>query len=471
MRLLISLCLLSFWVLSHPAHAVTMTPLSCASEPTTGHTTCPAADWRCLPATDNMYVATHSGIWQIFGTLAEDYASVRAWVDDITPGAACTGTRVDALKSDVARAEVTPPQEAMKWHPGWYPYISNFHWNTDQRDILFSKIDESCTNPAIKGWAIHKYWVYFEGSQGDYTPGFAMIDEIKAKLETCGKKLIVILEPANYGSGLPVTSAAGIYPPYVVNTAGWVSMNTTTTAWPGGLKTVAAFWKAPVMDRMIALMQAICTRYDGDSTVEMYQPIGVTSLQPRPAGTNGYSHDAAMTQLYRMVEAGAQTCAHTMLRMPADYMEHQMMVDLGNAVASTRNWAWGDFDPELPLPGPITRAIESHKSFRGEYLPPDYLGNVDLRGKVPYVAETQALGNGDCTYGNAYGIPSPQNLYDYFKSCTGSGMCASHYIILYNNWTACGTTTNRWPQWLPFITAHPDLNPAPPLNIGTVNTN
>lgn len=475
-----------FLLLPYAAPAVTLAPLGCKITPV--NNVCGTANYDCIPGHDGLWVGQPSGTWKEWSTIgASEY--IRAWLDDIEPGAACTGSHTSILKSQAAVEPDAPPppptEAAIKWHPGWYPYISNFHWNTDPNvegpmKDLFAFITSTCANPAIKGYAIHKMWYEFEGAQGDYTKGYAMIDQIKDKLATCTtpKKLIVILEPASYGgtgSGLPATysSGSGVYPQYIRDTSGYVILNTTTTAWPGGLKTVAAFWRAPVMDRLIALKDALCARYDEDPAIEMYQPIGVTSLQPKPYGSNGYTHEAAMTQIYRMLASGG--CAHTMLRMPADFMDHQMMVDLGNAVASTRNWVWGDFDPELPLPGPITRFIESHRSFRGEYSGtayPDITGNVDLRGKVPYVAETQALGNGDCTYGNAYGIPSPQNLYDYFKGCTGTGLCASHYIILRNNWTACGTTTNYWtPNWLPFITAHPDLNTTPPTNIGTVNTN
>lgn len=311
-----------------------------------------------------------------------------------------------------------------KWHPGHYFWPSQSAWSADVQAAHFHALDAVAANPYVKGIKIGFGWHDFEGAQGDYSPGFRIIDAYLKKLPT-DKYLMVHVNERNFGN-----PATRVYPRYVLDN-GWVVSRPDGASWSGNLATAAKMWQPQVMDRLIALSRAFAARYDSHPRFEQFS-LGETALAV--PNSMGFSTPAWTTQLTRWFTESKKVWKSTYLRLNANFISNdEGMRDLITHCVNGGGVTVGGPDPELPLPS-ITRFITANRVFRG------LDGGADLRGTVPWTGEVQAMGLGTRF------TQTPKEIFDYYDKT----MRANHMVWLRNTWT--GGAPQRWSTGiLPYI--------------------
>ena len=301
---------------------------------------------------------------------------------------------VICIDNTCATTEINPPSsDGVRWHPGHYVAISGFIFDSAWMSSFHSQVDSFCSNKYIKGVQLTKSWAALEGStQGDYSKGFGYVDQVLTKLRSCNKHLILKVAEREFGSphtGTPTPSGLSwMFPTYITTNSAYggssqpygVVYSPANVSWTGSLKTVARFWEAPVMDRLIALSKAYGGRYNSNPNFEMISLEETAVSAPLQTGYTSSAHDA---QLRRWLAATSAAFSKAQVRIMANYLNNAN--NLFAYCASLPNCNVGGPDPELPLPD-ITRSITANRVFRG------LDGGSDRRGTIPWVGEQQGLG-------------------------------------------------------------------------------
>ena len=179
---------------------------------------------------------------------------------------------------------------------------------------------------------------------------------------------------------------------------------------------VARIWEQPVMDRKIALYQALANRYEKDPYVEGLQfsetAISFSSTHPAPAG---FTNAALLVQFKRLNAAVRAAWPSTNIFMSTNYlgsdsqmedliqdcMDHRVIV--GGPDTWTREWIVSG-----------KRAIQGDQIMRGEKgSGTDYRKLGGIKGEI----QTTELGGYIATF-------TPTELYD-----TAYNINKSHYIF------------------------------------------
>jgi hypothetical protein len=316
----------------------------------------------------------------------------------------------------------------VRFRPGHYVRPCGLHWTPQRQDADFRFFDAVGGNPHVAGFVVHFTWAYFEGSPGDYSRGFRIVDAYLDKVASLPTPKSLILHVADRSFGEPT---ANVYPPYIVNN-GWVAVKPADRTWPGGLVSVAKLWRISAMDRLIAMSRAYAARYDAHPNLAMYG-LGEPALGP------GLAADGSLAHLKRWFTESKKVWTRTPLRLcvtsagdDADLLD---LIDHASSTVRPGGVAIGGPDPELPLPTPV-RTIQANRLFRGERP-----ATRDLRGVVPWVGEVRELGLGD-----RY-TETPQEISDYFHH----RMRCNYMIWLAN--TLVGGDAQRWPAILAHLAA------------------
>jgi hypothetical protein len=178
-------------------------------------------------------------------------------------------------------ADARVPRGAkIKWHPGHYVL------GTSVDKYSAAHISELATEPNIVGWEQLVSWAKIEPRRGEYDWSF--IDQLLALCAANDKRLIIQVLDRSFSGG------AARLPPYLATepggNGGWYIKPT------GGV--IAKLWLPAIMDRLIALHDAMGDRYDADPHFE-----GVFTAESDvgfSAGPSDYSASAYVTQLLRL---------------------------------------------------------------------------------------------------------------------------------------------------------------------------
>src|SRR3984885_7545344 len=181
------------------------------------------------------------------------------------------------------------PAAGIKWHPGHYMSIRNSH-RYDEQD--FGYIRELANEPAGMGILRDWKWRDVEPKKGEYD--FSEIDDyLKAvKKLPNPKHFIIRIENRAFGG-----QKAMVVPDYLLNDAAYAGGQT-----PMAHGVAARIWEAAVMDRLIALNQALAARYDAEALVEGISTsetaISFNADNPAPAS---FSTGALLERLERLI--------------------------------------------------------------------------------------------------------------------------------------------------------------------------
>jgi hypothetical protein len=257
----------------------------------------------------------------------------------------------------------TPPPTsgsgAIKWNPGHYMTSYSKIYPGSTISSVMGELNDLNNHDAILGYRMYITWGAMEPTQGNYD--FSVIDAIRTQLETAynkPKRLVVYLilyNPSSMGG-----NDGGVVPLYiqqnpiygpspVAGSYGWWGANSNGAS--TGIY-APALYTQPVMDRLIALMQALGQHLDGDPYVEAVEfnedatvaqaaSNNATSTDPR------YNDAAWLAQLERLLSATTAAFPHTSVIMdnswfnrPASAIALQQWM-LANRIAPGTSDSWG----------------------------------------------------------------------------------------------------------------------------------
>jgi hypothetical protein len=306
-----------------------------------------------------------------------------------------------------------------KWNPGHYMLLDKMGSTEAIRAEHFRQIDAIGKEPTVRGVKLMVYWSAVEGAPGDYSAGYAIIDQYLRKLAQYDKHLILSVQDRQFG-GYDPTKLTTFFPSYIISGSQY-----GVTSMTNGIS--ARSWQQPTMDRVIAMSKALASRYDKNPNFEIYQT-EETAVGVR-AGVDGYSSAVYLAQLKRLVSSSRGAWKNTMLRVSTNFLgDDQTMTDLIN-YCGTYNVAVG---------GPDTipdQTIQANRIFNG------VTGGKDLRGVLPFVSEVQSP-----SLGGHEGTFTPDQLYKHAMT-----EVRPNYFVWYRN-TWAGGTAQKWDTGiLPYI--------------------
>jgi hypothetical protein len=323
--------------------------------------------------------------------------------------------------------EAESPGSAIKWHPGHYMLV--FRGDSHQT-VMSQRIPEICREAGLQGMQLRADWFELETTRGQYT--YTEIDEIYDALAACGKRLVLEVWAVRFNS----TSPDGIVPDYIRDGSEYNGgVARTRTGY------IARMWEPAVMDRLIALYQALARRYDSRPNFE-----GIIFTETATSGVEeGYSAAAWIAQLNRAVAAMKVAWTRTNVVVFNNFIQGATEAQLSALYESLRANRAGTGAPDV-LPPP--HSLRGEMIFRGE------TGGRDLRGAMPsmFAVQTPELGGKEGTF-------TPKQLYDH---CVGTNAC-SHMFWIRN--TINGGAEQMWDTGiLPFLRTKPKTNTTCPAN-------
>ncbi len=365
----------------------------------------------------------------ILASFAAAAAPVIARSSNVVPQAP-TQVCVNNKCKNSSPAAPADPSGAIKFHPGHYVFLDGHNLSDGTVAKHLAAIDRLADEPSVRGVQLISMWAYLEGpTPGDYSRGFAMLDQYLAHLKKINKQLILGIQERGFGSGVPSQDALmKRFPAYLASPkydGGWA----VTAGQPhaaGGLVAICRVWDPAVMDRLIALTAALGARYNSNPNFEMIE-LGETAISG--ADKFGYTADRYGEQLKRWGAAARAAFPNTAVRLYANFFgSDAQMKDL---MATFVDRVKSTVGPPDVVPGSNAQA---NKIFAGGS------GSRDFRGVVPYVAEVQMIG---VSYGKKF------NPSDFYESVENT--LPPSYFLWYQN-TYAGTPQQQWATGiLPYI--------------------
>lgn len=306
---------------------------------------------------------------------------------------------------------VEPPKPGMKFHPGHYMLLDSIRTSSEIRARHFREIDAIASEPTIRGVKLWLFWGTVEPTEGNYQPGFDIIDAYLAKLKAANKYLILSVQDRIFG-GYALAEKPQIFPTYLVTKYGLTKGTNVETL---------RIWQQPVMDRYIALVKAFAARYETNANFEMWQT-EETALSVKQ-GLDGYYLKDYGAQLQRMLFIARDAWPTTQLRLPINFY--------GSDSDTLEMLKFAD-RLDLAVGGPDVipnQTIQANRIFE-----------ANLKGKMVWVGEVQSP-----SLGGHEGTFTPAEL-DADMNRTG----ANYKVWYRNTWT--GGTAQKWDTGiLPFI--------------------
>jgi hypothetical protein len=227
---------------------------------------------------------------------------------------------------------VNPPQSGhvIKWNPGHYMASYSVIHPGDSISKVQPELDDLNNQDAIIGYRMFITWGALEPTPGNYD--FSAVDAILARLKTAyNKPKRLVIELWLYGQGALKNGSGSIIPPYiqqssiygaspVAGSSGWWGQNSNGAS--TGLYAPALYYQ-PVMDRLIATVQALGKHLDGDPNVEALFVQEDSTIAQAAASLGSvdphYSDNAWLTQLQRLLTASTAAFPHTSVVMANSY--------------------------------------------------------------------------------------------------------------------------------------------------------
>jgi hypothetical protein len=273
------------------------------------------------------------------------------------------------------RGRVVRPSPERKWHPGHY--FALLAGDTTQAALL-TRADEIADEPDVTGMMIRVKWDVLETTEGSYQ--WSLIDAVLERMEQNGKYLWVQLLDRVFGA----VSDADLAPvPAYVKDIGGTGQGVMATK-NGGMP---ALHRAPVMDREIAMLEAIAERYED---AEFFQGFLDTESAPGFGAVDppvDFSNAALVTQLIREYAAVGLVARKSLFMAALNFpTDTALMTQAVQAVAATNSV--GITGPDA-FPGSFVTAADV------------YLGNVgghDYRGEIAAGWQCQPAGVDDQSF-------------------------------------------------------------------------
>lgn len=328
----------------------------------------------------------------------------------------------------------TPPPQlsgnSVKWHPGHYMLA---YLGAPQSDF-----DIMLNEPNIKGVQVRYFWSDLEPKKGQYD--FSQIESDLAYLQASGKRLVAMVMERSF------TLRKKPLPNYLL----------TTPVYNGGAApskngTIARLWERPVMDRLIALYQALGARFNNEP---YFEAISVPETSPGFRGNNppGYSPAKWASELKRGMTALKTAFPNTVVLQSANSLGGS--TEIPGIIDHAYNIGIGVQGPDLYVnPGKITAAQQYRMAKYLNKMPmSDLVSFPVLCGRAAYPA------GATCT-----------SLDTIFNQ--GVNVFKNNYIFWIRNGSANGASYAFSPGIISTINKYGGkINSKCPQNIGSCNT-
>jgi hypothetical protein len=318
------------------------------------------------------------------------------------------------------------PAGSIKWNPGHYMASDAAMSAGKTLSYVQSEMDDLNNQDGVLGYRAWFTWGALEPTQGNYD--FSVVDALLARLKTSynnPKRLVIGLWL--YGQHALGSNSGGTIPLYiqqnpiygaspVAGSYGWWGQNANGQS--TGMY-AAALYNPAVMDRLIALVQALGQHLDGEPYFEAIVIQEDASIAEAASGyppvDPNYSDGAWLAQLQRLLAGATAAFPHTSVVMQNTWFDRpasgvaleQWMAS--NRIAPGSPDSWGQSS--------ISKYGTSHLSDGIQTLigVDPYGGSVDLRPKMRAMMEVQ----------------SPDMLGTYFNSVGGPWLPAD-FIAAFN---------------------------------------
>lgn len=365
---------------------------------------------------------------------------------------------------------------SIKWNPGHYMASDGVMSAGKPLSYIQSEMDDLNNQDNVLGYRAWFTWGALEPTQGNYD--FSTVDAVLARLKTAynkPKRLVIGLWMygqhalgSNNGATLPLyiqqNSMYGASP--VAGSYGWWGMNSNGQS--TGMYAVALYNSA-VMDRFIALVQALGQHLDNDPYFEalvIQEDASVAEAASAfPPTDPNYSDSAWLTQLQRLLTAATAAFPHTNVvmqnswfdRPPSGVALEQWMAN--NRIAAGSPDSWGQSS--------ISKYGTSHLSDGIQTLlgVSQYGGSTDLRPRMAAMMEVQSpdmMG----PYFSGYGGPwSPMDFIAAFNQTYHASHVFWTHLIGTEQMNGAGVPPAvKWSNLAPVLNANPLTNTAYPGN-------
>jgi hypothetical protein len=216
----------------------------------------------------------------------------------------------------------TPASGSIKWNPGHYMASDGLMSAGRTLSYIQPELDDLNNQDAVLGYRAWFTWGALEPTQGNYD--FSVVDAMLARLKTAynkPKRLVIGLWI--YSQHAMGQNSGGIFPLYiqqnpaygaspVAGSYGWWGQNANGAS--TGLY-APALYNPAVMNRFIALVQALGQHLDSDPNVEalvIQEDAAIAQAATFFANPDPqYSDDAWLTQLERLLTAATAAFPHT----------------------------------------------------------------------------------------------------------------------------------------------------------------
>jgi hypothetical protein len=371
--------------------------------------------------------------------------------------------------SSVPSSPAPQSGHAIKWNPGHYMASYSVLYTGDTISKVQGEMDDLNNQDAILGYRMFITWGALEPTQGNYD--FSTVDAILARLKTAyNKPKRLVIELWLYGQGALKNGTGSVIPPYIQQNSvygpspvpgsyGWWGQNSSGAS--TGQYAPALYYQ-PVMDRLIAMMQALGKHLDGDPNVEAVFVQEDSTIAQSAANLGSvdphYSDNAWLAQLERLLTASTAAFPHTSVIMANSYFVQQAASTTLEQWMAANRIAAGSADilgqSAITTYGPslIGYGLET-------YIGVAQFGGIDLRPKMTAMVDVQ----GPDLYTNyfrAYGGPyTPLDIINALNQTYH----ASHAF-----WTRLAGSqvpdAAQWSNVAATCAAHPLIRTAYPAN-------
>lgn len=378
----------------------------------------------------------------------------------------------------------------IKWNPGQYmASVGSLYGNASLADFS-SEMDDLNGLDNVVGYRLFVTWGALEPTKGNYN--FSVLDAVLNRLETHYNKpkhLVIALVPGNFGN---CHIGTGDYVPLYIqqdstygasplsNTYGW--WGTTQNGQSSGA-CVAAIWRPAVMNRFIALVQALGARYDSDPDFEgiMIQEDSWTisnAVDVNPKDST-YSDAAMVAQYHALLSAATSAFPHTSVVMQNTWLQDPTTTQtfeqwmLNNRIApgsadSVGQSAFNNYDFANPSSG-LAWGLQA---YMGIQVPGSSWTPMNMRQQTHTFMDVEAPDIAGTFY-TSVGAPEgfqPLDIINALNQTYGASHAFwTHFVGNEPVWPGSGTVSQvaPWAEWSnlgPIINSHPLVNTSYPTS-------
>lgn len=311
---------------------------------------------------------------------------------------------------------------SIKWFPGHHTSI------TTRSASSWVPAINAVDTTVYKGVQLFIPWAQLESTQGNYTIGETLLDQIGAACLAKGLVASICIVEREFAAGIPGGGGDGTLPGYLGTISGggggwyaWPGPGDTT--WTGGIRLMAKLDNSVIYGCYQALILHFGAHYE--KSTQYANQIWMFETNETAVGIPAFDTSAWNVNLQALIPATRNACATMGFRLNANFTNPNSELDVLKPLCKANKWFYGGPDPQFaPGPGPYSRDITADEYFIGAQ------GTTgDYRGLVPFIAEQQELGfnRGD----------TPQQTGDYYNNVM---QCSVMFWVSY-----AVTITSGWP--------------------------